>query len=160
MLRFLAGVASCFLLLTGAFFIWQSKAEEAPGLPAAPAPREYDASMVGTAQPLVAPEASAKSRSEKRFGRYDHDKDGKVQAAEYLASRRRNFDKRDTDRNGALSFEEYAASGIEKFTTADHGRKGWLSEAELATTAPPPPKHKACSCGRTYVAQASDSRDD
>ena len=31
MLRFLAGAAACFHLLTGAFFVWQSRAENALG---------------------------------------------------------------------------------------------------------------------------------
>ena len=160
MLRFIAGAAASFLLLIGAFLIRELRAEERPGLPGAPAARTYSASMVGTASPLIAPEASARSREQQRFSRYDHDKDGKVEAAEYLGARRRNFDKLDADHNGALSFQEYAVKGIEKFTTADHGRKGWLSVAELATTAPPPPKRKACSCGQSYAAKASDSSDD
>jgi len=112
--------------------------------------------MLGTGQPLVAPEASPKSRAEKRFSRYDHDKDGKVEAAEYLAARQRNFQKLDLDHNNALSFQEYAAKGIEKFNAADQGRKGWLTEAELATTAPPPPKHKTCSCERPAMASSDD----
>jgi hypothetical protein len=116
--------------------------------------------MAGASQTLQAPEADSKTREEKRFSRYDHDKDGKVEAAEYLAARQRNFAKLDVDHNGALSFQEYAAKGIEKFNAADKGRKGWLTQAELATTAPPPPKRKTCSCGQTYVAQASDSNDD
>ena len=158
----MAGAASCFLLLTGAFLIWQSRADERQSLPDAPAARAIGASMLGAAQPLVAPEASPKSRAEKRFSRYDHDKDGKVEAAEYLAARQRNFAKLDVDHNGALSFQEYAVKGIEKFNAADHGRKGWLTEAELATTAPPPPKRKACSCGSTYAARqpADGSSDD
>ena len=160
MLRFLAGAASAFLLLTGAFLIWQSRASERAGLPPAPASRSYTASMV-TQQPLEAPEATPQSRAEKRFSRYDKNKDGKVQADEYLAARRKNFDKLDLDHNGALSFQEYAAKGIEKFNGADHGRKGWLTEAELATTAPPPAKHKTCSCGRTFAAaQPTESNDD
>jgi hypothetical protein len=110
MLRFLAGAAAAFLLLTGAFLVWQSRANGGPGLPAAPAPRS--ASLLGSSAPLEAPEASAKTREEKRFSRYDKNKDGKVQADEYLAARRRNFDKLDADRNGALSFQEYAVSGI------------------------------------------------
>jgi len=122
-LRFLAGAAACFLLLTGAFFVWQSRAEMAPGLPAAPAARS--ASLLG--EPLEAPEATAKTREEKRFARYDKDKNGKVEAMEYLAARRRNFDKLDVDHNGALSFPEYAAKGIEKFNAAG-GAKG-LSDA-------------------------------
>jgi hypothetical protein len=156
MLRFLAGAAACFLLMTGAFLIWQSRAEGGPSLPGAPTARSYSASMLGTGQPLVAPEASPKSRAEKRFSRYDHDKDGKVEAAEYLAARQRNFQKLDLDHNNALSFQEYAAKGIEKFNAADQGRKGWLTEAELATTAPPAPKRKTCSCERPSIASSDD----
>lgn len=147
MLRFFAGVAACFLLLTGAFLIWQSHAEKAPGLPSAPPPRNASPSLFA-GQPLEAPEASPKSREEKRFSRYDKNKDGKVQADEYLAARRNNFSKLDTDHNGTLSFQEYAVKGIEKFVAAG-GRKGWLSPTEFVATAPPPPKHKsACSCAR------------
>jgi hypothetical protein len=153
MLRFLAGAAACFLLMTGAFLIWQSHAAQGPSLPSAPTPRAFSASMVSDGS-LQAPEASAKSREEKRFSRYDHNKDGKVEADEYLAARRRNFDKLDADHNGALSFQEYAVKGIEKFNAAG-GRKGWLSAAEFVATAPPPPKHKTCSCGATYASRSA-----
>ena len=151
MLRFFAGVASCFLLMTGAFLLWQSHAARVSAFPDAPAARS--ASLFGGGEPLQAPEASDKSRAEKRFSRYDHNKDGKVEADEYLAARRRNFDKLDVDHNGALSFQEYVAKGIEKFNTADQDRNGWLTEAELATTAPPPSKRRAaCSCSRAAPA--------
>ena len=145
MLRFLAGAASCFLLLTGAFLIWQSRADVRPGLPTAPAPRAYSASMLTSGQALQAPEASPQSREEKRFSRYDKNKDGKVQIDEYLAARRKNFDKLDLDHNGALSFPEYAAKAIDKFKGAG-GAKGFLTEAEFATTAPPRSKKRRTSC--------------
>ena len=158
MLRFLAGAAACFLLMTGAFLIWQSHAAQGPGLPSAPQPRAASSSVFA-ADGLRAPEADPKTREEKRFSRYDKNKDGKVQADEYLAARRRNFEKLDADHNGALSFAEYAVKGIEKFNAAG-GRKGWLSPAEFLATAPPPPKHKACSCSRveraTTVAENND----
>jgi hypothetical protein len=146
MLRFLAGAAATFLLMTGAFLIWQSHAAEAPGLPHAPPARAASSSFFGGGgQALQAPEASPQTREEKRFSRYDHNKNGKVEADEYLAARHRNFDKLDADHNGALSFQEYALKGIEKFNSAG-GRKGWLSPAEFVATAPPPPKRKTCSC--------------
>jgi EF hand len=153
MLRFLAGAAACFLLMTGAFLIWQSRAAQGPSLPGAPPPRAFSASMVSDGS-LQAPEASAKSREEKRFSRYDHNKDGKVEADEYLAARHRNFDKLDADHNGALSFQEYAVKGIEKFNAAG-GKKGWLSATEFVATAPPAPKHKTCSCGATYASRST-----
>ena len=160
MLRFLAGAASCFLFLTGAFLIWQSHAEERPGLPAAPAARTYSASMLTSQQPLEAPEASPKSREERRFSRADKNKDGKIEANELLDPRRKAFAKFDTNGNGSLSFEEWAVKTISKFQGADKDRNGWLTPAEYATTAPPPPKHKTCSCGRTVAAQDSDNNDD
>ena len=155
MWRFFAGAAACFLLLTGAFLLWQSRAQ-GPSLPRAPAGRATIAPFMTAAQPLEAPEASQKSREEKRFSRYDKNKDGKVEADEYFAARRKNFDKLDLDHNGALSFQEYAVKGIEKFQGADKDRSGWLTAAEFAATAPPPPKHKTCSCGRTEPQGASN----
>lgn len=160
MLRFFAGVAACFLLMTGAFLIWQSHAEQGSGLPAAPAPRAYSASMLSSQPPLQAPEASPKSREERRFSRADKNKDGKIESSELLDPRRKAFAKLDTDGNGALTFNEWAVKTIAKFQGADKDRSGWLTAAEYATTAPPPPKHKTCSCGRTYVANAGAPEDD
>ena len=145
MVRFLAGAAASFLLLTGAFLFWQSRAEQAPSLPAAPQPRS------ATAVPLVsgglhAPEASPKSREERRFSRADKNKDGKIEAEEIFTPRRRAFAKLDSNGNGTLSFKEWAAKTIQKFQGADHDRSGWLTSAEYAMTAPPPPKKQRCSC--------------
>jgi hypothetical protein len=157
MLRFFAGAASCFLLLTGAFLIWQSRAEQGPRLPAASAPRAYGASMLSAGQPLQAPEASPASREEKRFSRADKNKDGKIEASEVLDPRRKAFAKLDSNGNGALSFEEWAAKTIGKFQGADKDHNGLLTAVEYATTAPPPPKHKTCSCEqRPSYASADD----
>ncbi|MFL6754784.1 MAG: histidine kinase, partial [Sphingomicrobium sp.] len=96
--------------------------------------------------PLLAPEASPKNREERRFSRADKNKDGKIESEEIFAPRRKAFAKLDANSNGALSFEEWSAKTIEKFHGADADRTGWLTPAEYATTAPPPPKHKRCSC--------------
>jgi hypothetical protein len=157
LLRFLAGAAACFLLMTGAFLIWQSRAERGPGFPAAPAARTYGASMLSGPEALQAPEASAKSREERRFSRADKNKDGKIEAEEILGARRKAFAKLDVNANGALSFDEWAAKTIDKLHGADKDRDGVLTAAEYATTAPPPPKHKTCSCAGPAP---SDSNDD
>ena len=45
MARFLAGAAACFLLLTGAFLLWQSRAQQGSTLPQAPPPRATSPAM-------------------------------------------------------------------------------------------------------------------
>jgi hypothetical protein len=157
MARFLAGAAACFLLMTGAFLFWQSRAADHPSLPKAPTIANPAVSLFGGSEPLQAPEASEKTREEKRFSRADKNKDGKIEAEEYFAARRRNFDKLDVNHDGRLGFEEYAAKAIDKFNGAG-GRKGWLTEAEFATTAAPRPRHRTCSCRQTEP--ASDDRSD
>jgi EF hand len=157
MARFLAGAAVCFLLLTGAFLFWQSRAADNPSVPRAPAAAPATASLFEGSEPLQAPEASEKTREQKRFSRADKNKDGKIESEEYFAARRRNFDKLDANQDGKLSFEEYAAKAIDKFNTAG-GKKGWLTEAEFATTAAPRPKHRTCSCRQQEP--AADDRSD
>jgi hypothetical protein len=147
MWRFFAGVAACFLMMTGAFLLWQSKAQEAP-LPEAPPP------SASSTEPLLAvpaptrraPEASPKSREQKRFARADKDDDGRITREELFEPRRKAFAKLDRNRNGTLSFEEWAVRTVDKFAGADKDRSGWLTPAEFATTAPPPPKRRTCSC--------------
>lgn len=146
MARFLAGAAACFLMMTGAFLLWQSRAQEAPVLPSAPPPRASSGSLLIPTVMPAPPEASPKSREERRFSRADKDKNGRIEREELLAPRRKAFAKLDTNGNGTLSFEEWAVKTLGKFGTADKDRSGWLTPAEYATTAPPPPKKKRCSC--------------
>ena len=145
MARFLAGAAACFLLLTGAFLFWQGRAQEAPLIPAAPPARVAGPGVLSPNLP-DAPQATTKSREEKRFSRADKDKDGRVERDELLEPRRKAFAKLDANGNGSLSFEEWADKTIDKFSTADKDRSGWLTAAEYATTAPPPPKKRRCTC--------------
>lgn len=146
MFRFLAGAAACFLMMTGAFLIWQSRAQSGGNLPPAP-PSQIDMpSMSTAAAPLQAPEATPKSREQRRFSRADKDKDGQVEREEMLGPRRKAFAKLDGNGNGSLSFEEWAVKSISKFRGADRDRSGALTPAEFATTAPPPPKTKRCAC--------------
>ena len=146
MLRFLAGAAACFLMMTGAFLIWQSRAQTTSSLPPPPPHLTTTPSMSTAQAPLHAPEATPKSREERRFSRADKDKNGRIEREEMLGPRRKAFAKLDGSGNGALSFEEWAVKSIDKFNGADRDRSGTLTPAEFATTAPPPPKKKKCAC--------------
>jgi uncharacterized protein YxeA len=141
--RYLAGLVSVLLLIIGAVLFWQAQPDQAQAVPMPPLPQAG-----GKLAPLPEPpEATPKSREQKRFARADKDDDGRITAAELYEPRRKAFAKLDTNGNGALSFEEWAAKTIGKFEAADKDRSGWLTAAEYASTAPPPPKRKArCSC--------------
>ena len=145
MWRFLAGAAACFLLMTGAFLMWQGRAQSGVQIPEAPPPRAEGPSLIAQAPP-AAPEATPKSREEKRFSRADKDKNGRIALDELLAPRRKAYAKLDKNGDGRLSFEEWAVKTIDKFNGADRDRSRWLSPAEYATTAPKPAKKKACKC--------------
>ena len=146
MTRFLAGAVASFLMLTGAFLLWQGRAEQGPALPAAPPPRT-PTMLTGQPAPLEAPEASPKSREERRFSRADKDKNGRIETEELLQPRRKAFAKLDKNGNGTLSFDEWAVKTVGKLRGADRDRSGWLSAAEYRTTAPKPPMKKArCAC--------------
>jgi hypothetical protein len=146
MARFLAGAAACFLLITGAFLLWQGRAQAPPLLPAAPPAAPGQPSMVVARAIPQAPEATAKSREQKRFSRADKDKNGGIAKEELLEPRRKAYAKLDANGNGELSFDEWAVKTLTKFGGADKDRSGWLTAAEYASTAPPPPKKKRCAC--------------
>lgn len=144
MWRFLAGALASILMMTGAFLIWQSHAQDGPDLP--PAPDKPALPSLLASRPPAAREATPKSREQKRFDRADKNKDGRIALAELLEPRRKSYAKLDTNNDGKLAFEEWAVSTIEKFRGADSDRNGSLTRAEYATTAPPPPKKSRCGC--------------
>ena len=144
--RFFAGVASCFLLVTGAFLLWQGRAQQ-PEL-AAPPPRLAAAPGPMTLSPIPnAPSADPKSTEEKRFARADKDENGRITLAELVEPRRKAYAKLDLNGDGKLSFEEWAVRTIDKFEDADADKSKWLTPAEYAATAPKRKPKPACSCG-------------
>src|SRR5918994_668129 len=146
MARFFAGATACLLFVTGAFLLWQGRAQDASMLPEAPPAAAGQPSMVVAGTVPQAPEATPQSREQKRFSRADKDKDGRIAKEELLAPRRKAYAKLDTNSNGTLSFDEWAVKTLDKFGGADKDRSGTLTPAEYATTAPPPPKKKRCAC--------------
>jgi hypothetical protein len=111
--------------------LWRGGADAQSGLPAAPpAPA---AAAQGEALPEP-PAAREKTREERRFSRYDKDKDGSVAREEYLASRRKAFAKLDKNGDGRLDFEEWSIKTTTKFAAADANHDAKLTPVEFATT--------------------------
>jgi hypothetical protein len=136
MWRFLGGVGSALLLVTAGIFMWRAQAGEQKLIPAMPAADGAGDAQgpLGIADLAGPPTASEKTREEKRFSRYDKDKNGAVARDEYLVARQKNFAKLDLNRDGKLGFDEYAVKAVAKFGAADKDRNGALNAAEFATT--------------------------
>jgi hypothetical protein len=145
MWRYFVGAGAALLLAIAGTFLFRGGAAVQPLLPAAPAAR---AAVAAPEDPLPdeAPAATARTREQKRFGRYDKDRDGAITSAEYLLSRRKAFAKLDGNGDGQLSFEEWAIRTTGRFTAADKDRSGSLSAAEFATTAPKRAARPRCAC--------------
>ncbi len=138
--RFVAGVASAVLLIAGGFLLWTGLAGRvAAPLPPAPPAQAFAATAAPPAAASVPeaipPQATEETREQKRFDRYDHNRDGRVDREEYLLARHKAFAKLDVNGDGKLSFDEYAVKTEAKFAKADADRSGVLNAAEFATTA-------------------------
>lgn len=134
MWRYLAGGVGALLMMAAGWLLFTGRARTDPLLPPQPRAPAIAAAPGGVPEPPV-PEASARTREEKRFDRYDKDRDGRITRAEYLASRRKAFAKLDTNGDGRLGFEEWAVKTTGKFAAADRDQSGAMDRAEFATTA-------------------------
>lgn len=131
MWRFLAGVASA-LLLSGAGMIWWTNgARQSPALAAFEPPLARTADWTNIAEP---PQAEERTREQKRFDRYDKDRNDLITTEEYLTSRRKAYAKLDTNGDGRLTFDEWARKTTDKFAKADTDKSKSLSRTEFATT--------------------------
>ena len=131
--RYAAGGGAGLAALLGGALLWRSPSTPASaGLPPRPA---VTGQAAATDLPDRLPEASARTREEKRFDRYDKDRDGQVTRDEYLAQRRKAFAKLDRDGDGRLSFDEWAVKATTKFAAADRDHSDAMDRAEFATTA-------------------------
>ena len=158
MWRFLVGGVAA-LLMVGAVLLFMGKRARSdsvlPALSAAVAPAQ-------AADPLpdTVPEASEKTREQKRFDRYDKDRDGKVTREEYLQARRKAFAKLDKNGDGRLSFDEWAAKAEGKFAAADADKSGTLTAAEFATTAVKRKAARRVKCPQREAAAPPEAKED
>lgn len=134
MWRYLVGGLATLALVAAGMLVFNRSAKSVAALPTAPLALAQ--TTEGGALPTTVPEASEKTREQKRFDRYDKDRDGKVTREEYLAPRRKAFAKLDTNHDGVLSFDEWAVKTETKFAEADKDKSGAMSPAEFVSTAP------------------------
>ncbi|WP_114519997.1 EF-hand domain-containing protein [Altererythrobacter sp. ZODW24] len=152
--RLILGALLTLALLGVGLFWLQGRAQTEEGAPppipveeAEPVeeslPTAEDTNAVGPAPP----EATELTREQRRFYRYDRNRDQTITRNEMLSTRSKAFRKLDVDGNNLLSFEEWAVATAKKFDGADRNGNAELTPAEFATTRPKPAKKKpACRC--------------
>jgi hypothetical protein len=148
----LGGLAALAMMAVGLFWL-QGRAEVERGAPppefaTQPAdPNEIPSAEVADLVGPEPPQATALTREQRRFARYDRDSDGRISRNEMLSTRTSGFRQLDQDRNNLLTFEEWAVTTTEKFDDADLDKNLSLTPEEFRRTAPPPRKPKPkCSC--------------
>lgn len=145
--------AICALILVGiGTFWWQGRAEVEEGappplaIPAKPIEPEIPVSDAGDLTGPAPPEATELSKEQRRFFRYDRNRDQIISRNEMLSSRTNAFRKLDKDGNNLLSFEEWAVATADRFDKADGNGNRQLTPQEFATTRPKSKPKPACRC--------------
>lgn len=150
--RLLLGAIATLILVSIGLFWWQGRAQVED---AAPPPEpvqlrsddEIPSSDPGDMRGPAPPVATELSREERRFFRYDRNRDRKISRNEMLSTRTEAFRKLDKDGNNLLTFEEWAVATATRFDKADANRDQELTQAEFASTRPKSkPKNPACRC--------------
>ncbi len=153
--RMILGAVLALMLAGVGMFWWQGRAqvEEAAPPPEPesiateePAEPELPETDPGDLRGPTPPEATQLSREQRRFFRYDRNRDLSITRSEMLSTRTSAFKKLDKDGNNLLTFEEWAVSTATKFDGADANGDRKLTQAEFATTAPKRKPKPACRC--------------
>lgn len=145
MWRYVAGGVATVLIAVAGWLLFTGRASSDPVLPQAPPRSSATAPAQDISDPPV-PEASERTREEKRFDRYDKDRDDRITREEYLVSRQKAFAKLDVNGDGRLTFEEWAVKTTTKFAAADKDKSGAMDRAEFATTAVKRSAKPKCVC--------------
>ena len=156
MSRIALGAFGTIALLGIGLFWWQGRAEVERGAPPPESLPVQVATVAGEPSLPMAetsdlrgpapPEASELSREQRRFFRYDRNRNWKISRAEMLSSRTEAFKKLDVDGNNLLTFEEWAVATAKRFDGADANGDRELTPSEFATTRPKRRSRPACSC--------------
>lgn len=154
MSRILLGLFLGLVLASVGLYWWQGRAQVEQLAPPPPDPEEFGPTpdelpladpgdLLGPAPP----EASELTREQRRFFRYDRNRDWRITRNEMLSTRSDGFRALDVDGNNLLTFEEWAVTTANRFDAADSDGDGKLTPAEFATTAPRrTSRRKRCDC--------------
>ena len=153
MSRILLGAVGALVLASVGFYWWQGHAQvelsapPPPELVATDAENDIPVADPGDSRGPAPPEATELTREQRRFFRYDRNRDLRITRAEMLSTRTADFRKLDKDGNNLLTFEEWAVATADRFDKADTNGDRELSQVEFATTAPKRTARKpACRC--------------
>lgn len=147
--------AFCALLMVGIGLFWlQGRAQVEEGAPPpAPStqpsqadPEDLPVADISGLDGPAPPESTELTREERRFFRYDRNRDRKITRNEMLSTRTDAFRDLDTDGNNLLTFEEWAITTSTRFAEMDANGNQELTPAEFATSAPKPRPKPRCNC--------------
>jgi hypothetical protein len=169
--RIAVGAFAALLFVSAGLFWWQGRAAIEHGAP----PPDLSGPAATGEPPIELPSAGAhgrgaalpgakkalQSKEEKRFSRYDRNRDGSVSRVEMLSTRVKAFQKLDTNHDNLLSFEEWAIRTSDRFRQIDGNGDGVVSRAELDAFYAARDAAKAaqarqpkCSCGEAAPVKA------
>jgi len=152
--RVILGAFAALLLVSLGLFWIQGRAEVERGAPP-PEPETVEEVIDPDTLPTAdiadltgpePPEASELTREQRRFFRYDRNRDLKITRKEMLSTRTDAFRRLDTDGNNLLTFEEWAITTSSRFEEMDADEDNELTQAEFATSAPAPRRTSRPSC--------------
>ena len=161
MWRYLVGSLATLALVAAGVVLFNRSGRSVAALPAAPL--AFAQTADDGALPDSVPQASDRTREQKRFDRYDKDRNGTVTRDEYLANRRKAYAKLDTNHDGTLSFDEWAIKAETKFALADKDKSGAMNATESAATAvkrKPPRVRRDCPPPAAAKADAPTENED
>ena len=150
----LGALVALALVGLGAFW-WQGRAQVERGAPppqpletSEPLP-EIPASDPGDLVGPAPPESTGLTKEQRRFFRYDRNRDLEITRNEMLSTRVDAFRRLDKDGNNLLTFAEWAVTTVDRFETMDADENDRLTPTEFATSAPKRSPQKAkpkCAC--------------
>ncbi len=130
--RMLLGALAAMALLGIGLFWLQGRAqvEEAAPPPEPPAagptadPEALPTADIAGIRGPAPPQSDEITREQRRFFRFDRNRDGRITRNEMLSTRTNAFRKLDKDGNNLLTFEEWAITTAERFAEMDRDGDG------------------------------------